>query len=183
MFKQILGALKALDTEFVFFCEHDVWYGNDHFEFIPPDKNKFYYNTNVIKLDIGTGNTLKVDDCRQVSGICVYRDTAIKHYTKRIEMIESYIKENGEENLNSYIRKMGFEPGTHNRAERVDDLKSEVWKSASPIIDIRHDGNLTKTKWKKEQFRNKKYTKGWVEGGLELIPDDILKQLNSILQL
>ena len=181
MFKQILQALKHSENEIVYFCEHDVWYTNSHFDFTPPDKNKFYYNTNVIKLDVSTGNTLKVDDCRQVSGICVYRDLAIKHYTKRLEMIESYIKKNGEEKLNSYIRAIGFEPATHNRNERVDDLKSEVWKSKLPIIDIRHDGNLTKTKWKKEQFRNQKYTKGWTEGGLELIPDGILNQLKDIL--
>ena len=58
---------------------------------------------------------------------------------------------------------MGFEPGTHGRAERVDDYKSERWESEFPNIDIRHAKNLTKAKWKPEDYRNKRYASGWQE--------------------
>ena len=180
MFKQILGALKALDTEFVFYCEHDVLYHPTHFNFTPKDKNVWYYNNNVVKVDKETGKTLKTDDCKQVSGICVNRDTAIKHYTKRVEVVEKYLKDHGEEGLNSFIRKIGFEPGTHNRAERIDDATSEVWNSKYPNVDIRHEGNLTATRWSKDKFRNQKFTKGWTEGTIDSIPGWKKEQFNFL---
>jgi len=169
MFKQILAALENSESEIVYFCEHDVLYHPSHFDFTPPDKNTWYYNVNVWKLNAETGHAVRTDDCRQVSGICVYRETAIKHYKERIRRIESWIKacefedEILGEDLNRYIRKIGFEPGTHNRPERVDNSKSEVWSSKYPNVDIRHGNNLTSTRWKPEQFRNQKFTKGWQE--------------------
>lgn len=159
MFKQILTALEHSESDIVFFAEHDVLYSRSHFDFTPPNKDVWYYNVNVYKVNAKTGHAIKTDDCRQVSGICVYRDTAIKHYRKRIEMLESY---KGDD-FNAYVRAIGFEPGTHNREERVDDNKSETWSSPEPLADIRHDGNLTNTRWKPEEFRNKKFTKGWIE--------------------
>ena len=179
MFKQILAALEAQDTDIVYFCEHDVLYDPSHFEFTPPKKDVWYYNVNVWKLDANTSHAIRVDECKQVSGICVYRETAVKHYRKRVEMLEKYLSElnkdvedielnttMGEQlisKFNSYVRAMGFEPGTHNRAERVDDATSETYSSNNPNVDIRHDNNLTSTRWNPEQFRNKKFTEGWTE--------------------
>lgn len=169
MFKQILKALEESDKEIIYFCEHDVLYHPTHFDFIPEKKDVWYYNVNVIKVDSLTGKTVKTDDCKQVSGICVYRETALKHYRKRINLLTQK-KWESEESFNSYVRKMGFEPGTHNRYERVDDAKSESFKSEYPNIDIRHNNNLTSSRWRKEQFRNEKYTKGWEEGTVKDIP-------------
>lgn len=182
MFRQILSALEASEAEIVYFCEHDVLYHPSHFDFTPENKDVWYYNTSVVKVNTATGQTVETDDCKQVSGICVYRETAIKHYRKRIELLEKYkaeieniIKNNidaepFEVQFNRYVRKMGFEPGTHGRAERVDDAKAESWKADYPNIDIRHTSNLTASRWKKEQFRNEKYTKGWKEGVAQDIP-------------
>ena len=163
MFKQILAGLEYSKADVVFFCEHDVLYHPSHFDFIPPTKSKFYYNENVWKLNAETGQALHYD-CKQVSGICVYRELAIRHYRKRIAIVEKMLKKLTKEvDFNRFIRQMGFEPGTHNRKERVDNLKSEGWKSEFPNIDIRHGHNLSPSRWKKEQFRNAKYTKGWTE--------------------
>lgn len=163
MFKQILAALENLDTDIVYFCEHDVLYDKSHFEFTPKDKNIWYYNVNVWKLNFETGHAIKTDDCKQVSGICVYRETAIQHYKKRIEILEQKQKELNEEEFNRYVRAMGFEPGTHNREERVDNNTSESFSSKVPNVDIRHDKNLTSTRWSPDQFVNKKFTEGWIE--------------------
>lgn len=152
MFKQILAALEASDADIVFFTEHDVLYSPSHFDFTPPRKDVWYYNENVWKVDAKTGHALHYD-CKQVSGICVYRELAIKHYRKRIEMVEK----------RGYSSQMGYEPGTHNRPERVDNATSESWKSAVPNVDFRHDNNFSPTRWKKEQFRNQQNTKGWIE--------------------
>jgi hypothetical protein len=153
MFKQILAGLEALDTDIVFLCEHDVLYHPSHFDFIPPERNIYYYNTNVWKYRLSDGLSYRVDDCRQTSGLVAYRDLLIKHYKKRIALVEE----------KGFSRKMGYEPGTHNREERVDDFKSERFESTYPNIDIRHDRNLTASRWSKDEFRNQEYTKGWRE--------------------
>jgi glycosyltransferase involved in cell wall biosynthesis len=158
MFKQILAALEASDADIVYFTEHDCLYHPSHFDFTPLKKDVWYYNTNVWKVDT-TGRALHYD-CKQVSGICVYRETAIKHYRKRVEMVEKQ----------GYSSRMGYEPGTHNRPERVDDATSEAWQSTYPNIDIRHNNNLSPTRWTKEEFRNQKNTQGWTEGTVKDIP-------------
>jgi len=169
MFKQILTALKESYTDIVYFCEADVLYHPSHFDFTPEKKDTFYYNENVWKIDYNTGKALHYD-CRQVSSIAVYRELALKHYEKRVHMVEQI----------GFSMKMGYEPGTHHRPERVDDAKAESWKSAYPILDIRHDNNFSPTRWKKEEFRNQKYTTGWQEGDLSSIKGWIPQQLNFI---
>lgn len=152
MFKQILIALENSESDVIFFCEHDVLYHPSHFDFVPPEKDKYYYNINVWKVRMSDGHGLHYD-CQQLSGLCAYRDLLLEHYRKRVELVED----------DGFSRAMGFEPGTHGREERVDDYKAESWKSEFPIIDLRHDGNLTKSRWKKEEFRNQRYTAGWIE--------------------
>ena len=159
MFKQILTALENAKEDVVFFCEHDVIYHPSHFLFTPERHDVFYYNTNVWKVDQKTGKALHYDT-KQVSGICVWRTTAIAHYRKRIAMVEK----------DGYTMRMGYEPGTHRRPERVDDLTSQTWVSEFPNVDVRHGENLSPTRWKKEEFRNQKYTEGWTEGDIGTIP-------------
>lgn len=152
MFKQILAGLEASTTEVVFLCEHDVLYHPTHFDFTPPRKDVYYYNENVFKVDISTGRALFYF-VKQTSGLCAYRDVLLEHYRRRVEIVSR----------EGFTRKMGFEPGTHRRPERIDDLKAEAWMSEYSNIDIRHDKNLTPSRWRREQFRNPKYTEGWLE--------------------
>jgi len=153
MFKQILAGLEELDTDYVFFAEHDVLYHASHFTFAPKSDKKFYYNTNVWKVRMSDGHGLYVDDCKQTSGLCANRKLLIEHYARRVKLVEQ----------NGYNSSMGYEPGTHGRAERVDDYKADSWKSEWPNIDLRHEGNLTRSRWSREEFRNLKYTEGWLE--------------------
>jgi len=153
MFKQMLAGIEASDADVIFFCEHDVLYHPKHFDFVPPDRTKFYYNTNVWKVRLEDGHAIRTDDCRQTSGLIAWRSLLLEHYVNRVQIVEK----------TGFSRKMGFEPGTHNRKERVDDYKSEKWESEYPNLDIRHDRNLTPNRWSKDQFRNKKYTEGWRE--------------------
>ncbi len=165
MTKQILAAVEASDADIIFFTEHDVLYPKSHFDFTPPNDKTYYYNVNVWKVRLEDNHAVKVDDCRQLSGLCTTRDMALQHFKKRLELLNKKAEEVGEDSheFKKYVREMGFEPGTNNRSERVDDYKSDTWSSVDPIADIRHDGNLTPSRWDKEQFRNQIYTKGWVE--------------------
>lgn len=142
MFKQILRGLEEITDPIVFFCEHDVLYHPSHFDFIPPRKDRFYYNTNVWKWKYDSDKVVWTDNLQQTSGLVCYRELAIKWYKKKIQ--EGDTKH--------------FEPSPR-----------ENYVSVSPNICIRHGGNLTKDKWKPEDFRDPKYAVGWKESTLSEI--------------
>lgn len=150
MFKQILGALENSTADIIYFCEHDVLYHPSHSDFTPPTPDKFYYNQNFWKLRIDDGHALHYD-ANQLSGMCAYRNLVIKEYQNRVKHVEAQ----------GYDRNFGFEPGTH-------DHNFGTWKSALPIIDIRHHHNLTKNLWSQTEFRNKKNCQGWIETDSEI---------------
>lgn len=152
MFKQILAGLEALDTEYAFLVEHDVMYHASHFDFVPPRDDVYYYNLNVWKID-ASGDRAVTYETKQTSGLCANRQLLIDHYRKRIARVER----------DGFSRRIGFEPGSHGRAERIDDVPSDVWRSAWPNLDIRHDRNLTATRWSRDQFRDARHCQGWTE--------------------
>jgi hypothetical protein len=181
LFKQILAGLEELDCDIVYFCEHDILYNPSHFEFVPGERDKYYYNKNWWKLRLPDGHCLQHEGA-QLSGLCAYRDTLIKHYRQRVINTEKMWDELGGNThpFRSFIRDQGFEPGTHHRAASVDQLGFEYWDSPVPIIDIRHDHNLTANRWSIEQFRRKPRT--WIES--DEIPGwgkgvDIVRRLNG----
>lgn len=163
MAKQILAGLKENKADVIFLCEHDVLYHPKHFDFIPPRDDTYYYNVNVWRVNSDKEYGVRVNDLKQLSGCVAYRSLLIKHFEKRVELLEKAEKEMNREDFNRYVRKMGFEPGTHGREERVDDNKSDKYQSNYPNLDIRHSLNLTASRWDKSQYRNKKYTQGWTE--------------------
>src|SRR3990172_5688980 len=87
MYRQIMPGLLATQADVVFFCESDVFYDPSHFDFVPAQKDTFYYNTNVWRVRYKDGHAVRTDDCRQLSGTCVDRNTALIHMGERIEKI------------------------------------------------------------------------------------------------
>lgn len=151
---QILAGLEMLDSDYVFFTECDVLYHPSHFDFVPPEKDKYYYNINVWKLRMSDGHAIHYD-VQSLSGICAYRELLLEHYKKKIEKI----KEIG------WSINIGYEPGTHDRPERVDDYKAESWKSEWPNIDLRHASHehMSKAKWSLDDFVHKEHAINWIE--------------------
>lgn len=150
MFKQILAALRLSDAEIVFFCEHDVLYHPSHFDFIPPQRDKFYYNLNWWKVR-EDGFAVRWD-AKQVSQLCCYREHAIEYYKERIADIEA----------NGFNR--SYEPGGR------DPNLYGTWSSEFPNIDVRHPGTLTKSKWSPDDFRDKSTGENWAESTTANIP-------------
>ncbi len=155
MTKQQLAALEASDADIIFFCEHDCFYHPSHFEFTPPKKDVYYYNTNWWRVRIEDGHALHYDT-EQVNFICAYRELLLKHYREKVRRIEK----------EGFSMRIGFEPGCNPRKERIDNYKAERWQSKYPNLDLRHDHNLTKSRWSKDQFRNKKSIEGWTESNI-----------------
>lgn len=157
MFRQILAGLEALDTDVAFLCEHDVVYHPSHFDFAPPRDDCYFYNVNTFKVDATTGRAVTYIT-KQTSGLCANRELLVAHYRERVRRVEA----------GGFSRRMGFEPGSHRRAERVDEVPSGVWRSEYPNIDIRHDKNMTASRWSAEEFRDQRHCQGWQE--VEAIP-------------
>lgn len=152
MAKQILAALENSTADVIYFCEHDVLYHASHFEFTPPDKQTFYYNENAWFLRSTDGHCLHYD-VKQLSGLCVYRETAIAHFKERVALIEK----------DGFTRNMGFEPMTHGRIKWQNQYPCGEWLSPYPNVDIKHGGNLTGQRWSKDKFRNQSLLKNWTE--------------------
>jgi len=132
-FNQILTCLENTTTDVVFFCEHDNLMHPSHFDFTPPTKDKFYYDLNWWKI---RKDGLAVHwDAVQVSGLCCYRELALKHYIDRLK---------------------NFDPDKFDRKfEPTVNIEYETWWAEYPSLDIRHEQNLTYNKWSLAHFRNK----------------------------
>lgn len=141
MFKQILAALEATESEIVFFCEHDILYHPSHFEFTPPSKDKFYYNRNWVK--VWPDGSAARWDANQVSNLCCYRELALDYYRRRVTEMEK----------SGFNR--SYEPGGR------DESKYGIWESPYPNIDIRHEGNLTRSHRRQEDARDKSTVENW----------------------
>lgn len=144
MFKQILAGLEKLDTDVVYMCEHDVIYPEEHFEFVPPKQDVYYYDENWWKVRNTDGQALFFR-AKQLSGCCAYRELLINHYKLRIERVERE---------GSYNRSMGFEPGCHWPPKGIDFSKAEAWWAKKPHVDIRHENTITPGRFRPEQYRN-----------------------------
>ena len=144
--RQILAGLEALESDVVFFAEHDVLYHPSHWEFTPERADRFYYNTNVWKVRKKDGHAVWTDDLQQTSGLCAYRGLLLEQYRRRVAEIEA----------GKWDRH--FEPG-----EKSGPWKSENWRGEWPNLDIRHGRNLTRAKWHPSEFRNRRYARGWKE--------------------
>jgi hypothetical protein len=154
-FKQIKTALENIDTEYVFFCEHDCIYPQSHFEFVPPTDDKFYYNQNWVKIDWPYTKGVAWD-ADQVSGLCCSRELAIEWYTKKVEQFDK----------DTFDRK--FEPGSGTEL-------AVAWKSAEPYVDIRQAKAATKSKWSMADFRDKKTAKNFRETNCPKWAETIIK--------
>ncbi|OGM76389.1 hypothetical protein A2210_01105 [Candidatus Woesebacteria bacterium RIFOXYA1_FULL_40_18] len=167
MFTQIMSALEHIDTDIVFFCEHDVLYNSTHFDFTPPRNDAYYYNTNVWKLWIDDEIAIRTNKCMQVSGLCGYRDLLLGHYQRKVAKIIERQKEilaKGEVmKREGFSKYMGFEPGGHSKHQGVDNYPMIPWESEWPIIDLRHGANLTRSKRHPEEFHDHRWAEGWTE--------------------
>jgi hypothetical protein len=145
-FMQIIAALEKLETDIVFFCEHDVLYAPSHFEFTPTSQDTFYYDQNVYRWKYPT-DIWVTWDAHQVAQLVCYRTLALDWYKKKLEQyLTSPIKvEDKNQTLGDRKWDRKFEP----------EDKFEDFRSLEPSIDIRHEANLTKSKWSVDDFRNK----------------------------
>jgi hypothetical protein len=141
MHRQILNGLEACTTNYAFLAESDVLYHPSHFEFMPQEDTTFYFNVNVWKQRWPDNYFIRTDNSQQLSGMSAYTRLMRDWFHGRRAEIEA-------DGFNRH-----YEP-----RDPRENYSSEV-----PNICIRHDKNLTKSKWSIADYRNKEYAKGWTE--------------------
>lgn len=156
MHKQIVMGLKASRADYVFLAESDVLYHPSHFDFSPTRDDVFYFNTNVWKLRWKDGYCVRTDVSQQLSGICAAKQLLLNFFKKRVAEIE----------------KMGW-----NRHYEPKIGIRENYQSKISNICIRHDDNLTGSKWSVNDFKNKKYAEGWKESTIDKIDGWNIKEM------
>ena len=168
MTKQILMALEAATTKYVFFTEHDVLYHPSHFDFTPPTDDIYYYNINNWRWRWDTDVAITYDTLHSLSGLCCNRETAIKHYKLRMEHCKKNELSERRAREPRWARKFGYEPGTKPRRRGgISDETFETWKSEYPNIDIRHKGTFSHPKTFLSDFKHLPNT--WVETTIDKI--------------
>jgi len=176
---QILTALKASTSKYVFFCEHDVLYHKSHFDFIPPRDDVYYYNINNWRWWFGHNTAITYDGLTSLSGLCCNRELAVRHYELRLKKIEEWGLDKIRSREPRWARKFGYEPGTKKKRRggitNEDHIKR---KSEFPNIDIRHPGTFSAPKITLESFKHK--PENFIEKPIEEIPYWDLKKLFNL---
>lgn len=169
MVKQITAALSALDTDIVFFLEHDVLYHPSHFDFVPEKEDIYYYNGNNWRWPIKEEFAITYDDLKSLSQLCCYRKTALSHYRSRLKHIEENELEKVAGHEPRWVRALGYEPGTKPRRKGgFTDETHEIWKSILPNIDIRHRRTFSPPKYTLDKFVHK--PANWQQVSIDNIP-------------
>jgi hypothetical protein len=176
---QILTALKALDTKYVFFCEVDVLYHPSHFDFTPERDDIYYYNINNWRWKFGTPTAITYDGLTSLSGMCCNRELAITHYEYRKKVIEEMGLDKIRSREPRWARRFGYEPGTkRKRNGGFTDEEHIKRKSELPNIDIRHNKTFTAPKIRLDDFKHK--PENWREEPIENIPGWDLRKLFNL---
>src|SRR3990167_9927992 len=152
---QILTALKAATTKYVFFCEHDVLYHSSHFDFIPERDDIYYYNVNNWRWEFPKDQAISYDELTSLSSLCCNRELAIKHYEYRLKLINDLGLDEIRSREPRWARKFGYEPGTKKRRRGgITDEEHIKRKSEFPNIDIRHGKTFSKPKVTLDSFKH-----------------------------
>jgi len=157
MYRQILTGLEAMTEDVVYFAEHDVLYSSEHFKFVPPDPETYYYNGNYWFLRMTDGFAVHYD-VSPLSGLVVYREPAVIHFKERLDWVSQH----------GFGMVLGFEPFTHHRIKWEHWYKFEKFYPSAPNVDLCHGGNLTPKRWSTEKFIRK--PKFWEESDVTHIP-------------
>jgi len=165
LYKQQLEGLHAATTEFIAIAEHDCMYTNEHFSWVPPRDDTFYYNVNCWLTQWG-GNHPELNGMyslwsrnrHALSQLIGSRTLLIASIEERLSLIDEgvgVVRHAGEPGCipDGFQRKAEkwAKSGASVQLQRYlgDYLKkyrSEDFKTANPNLDIRHGSNFTGAK-------------------------------------
>ena len=179
MVEQIILALEASTTDYVFFCEHDVLYNFTHFDFTPPRDDIYYYNVNNYRWRYPTEYAITYEWLASLSQLCCNRLLALNHFKKRLQVAKEQGLDIHRSREPRWARQWGYEPGTKKRRRGgFSDEDYEIWQSEYPNVDIRHKWTLSCPKTTHAEFKHQ--PKGWEEIKIDRIPGWNIKELFNL---
>jgi len=174
MATQILTALEASETDYVFFCEHDVLYHKSHFSFFPLRDDIYYYNVNNWRWLYPKDYLVSYSTMAPLASMCCNRELAIRHYRLRLDTVKKRNLPNSRDPR--WARIWGYEPGTKSKRRGALTNEESVYRrSPFPNIDIRHTRNFSMAHSYYDEFRNP--PSDWFVRGLDDIEGWNLREL------
>jgi hypothetical protein len=153
---QIYTALERSTAKYVFFCEHDVLYAKEHFDFTPPTDDIYYYNVNNYRWWYGAPTAISYDGLTSLSGLCCNRELALRHYKIRLDLIDKWGLDKVRSREPRWARKFGYDPGTKKRRRGgVTDEEHIKVRASMPNVDIRHHKTFSAPKITLVSFKHK----------------------------
>lgn len=163
---QMMKALEIVKTDYIAIAEHDVLYTPEHFSFIPPDKETFWYNENCWMLQYSSQNKPEFNgmfshfkDRKASSQLICGTKAMIEATNDRIEMLSdpAWMKKYpsgriGEAGVMDYDHAMRLATGSsvaHIKEKLktyIGKYKGDNWNTSLPNVDIRHSNNFTKNR-------------------------------------
>lgn len=154
MVLQIYMGLQSLKTDYVYFLEHDCLYSSSHFDFVPLNDNLYFYNVNNYRWLYPQDHLITYSGLTSLSQLCCNRELALKHYEKRLNLIEQKGLQQTSRDP-AWVRQMGYEPGTKRRKRGgITDEQHLKIRSKVPNIDIRHKHTFSPAKCHLEDFKH-----------------------------
>ena len=161
LYKQVLIGCKVAESKYVAMAEHDCVYTDEHFSFIPPRDDTFYYNENVCLAQWRNKNHPQLNGMFSrwrtqrlaLSQLICSREILIESTRAKLDVLDrkniNCISNAGEPGVTSissaqkwadsgrpvYLKKY--------LADQLEKEKYETFKTSVPNIDIRHDNNFT----------------------------------------
>ena len=177
MVDQIVEGLKTLEGyDQIFFCEHDVLYHPNHFEFEIKNDCLFYYNDNVWRWAYHSDLAITYDRLMSLSVLTANQELLLRHYLYRQYLVRLWEWDERRSREPRWARRMGYEPGIKKkRRGGITDEDYEVWQSPYPNVDIRHGVTFTRSKCALSDFKHA--PTGWIESTIDKIPGWELKKL------
>jgi len=163
LYKQILLGARLADTKYIAMAEHDCVYTDEHFSFVPPRDDTFFYNENVCLVQWAKNSHPELNGMYSrywtqrlaLSQLICNREIFIESTKAKLDVLE------GEDIKYKHIANAG-EPGVTNITEankwaksgravylkkylkdQLDKEKYDTFKTKIPNLDIRHDSNFT----------------------------------------
>lgn len=173
LYKQLLAGAEAAETKYVSVAEHDCLYTKEHFEWMPPKDDVFYYNLNCWLVEWG-GNHPELNGMYSrywtrrlaLSQMVCDRELLIRAIKERLALLDGAtrltrelvgIGEFGVRN-ERMIRK-AREAARSGKPiqlqgyikDYLDKYTSETFETEKPNLDIRHGSNFTGPKRGKQR--------------------------------
>jgi len=169
MYRQLLAGGEAATTDYIALAEHDCLYTPEHFEWVPPDNGKFFYNVNHWFVQLSGRHFGEYSYFRRkvLSQLICARDVFIKAVSEKVWMLEhGWMIKKGQGGAcepgaippeDSMTRVLPCEPGVYDERKEYlaclaefKDLGKEngrwqavAFRTELPNLDVRHGGNFS----------------------------------------